>query len=66
MELDFQWDLLEDDIPFAFEKLWQSIKHRLLNLKSFIQGKSMMAPQNLEDSTNLIGMIRTRIRSHVN
>jgi hypothetical protein len=51
-ELAYQWDLLEDEIPIVFEKLLQSIKRPLLNLKSFIRGKSGKAPQNLEGITN--------------
>ena len=52
MELAYQWDLLEDEVSIVFEKLLQSVKHQLLNLKSFIRGESMKIVQNLEDSTN--------------
>ena len=52
MELKYQWDLLEDEIPIVFEKLLHSVKDRLLNLKSLTKGQSRKPPQNLEDSTN--------------
>lgn len=39
MELAYQWDLLEDDIPIAFETLLQSVKGQLLALKSHLEGE---------------------------
>jgi len=39
MELAYQWDLLEDDIPTAFETLLQSVKGQLLALKSHLEGE---------------------------
>ena len=52
MELAFQWDMLEDEVPIIFDNLLQSVKHQLLYLKSLIRGESMEVLQNLEDSTN--------------
>ena len=52
MELAYQWDMLEDEVSIVFDKLLQSIKHQLLNLKSFMQGESIKILQQLEDSTN--------------
>jgi hypothetical protein len=39
MELEYQWDLLEEDIPSMFEKLLDSIKDRLANLQDVMRGK---------------------------
>jgi hypothetical protein len=39
MELAYQWDLLEDDIPIFFTDLLQSVKRQLLDLKSHLRGK---------------------------
>jgi hypothetical protein len=46
MELAYQWDLLEDDIPIVFENLLQSVKRRLLDLKSYLGGKLKKTPQS--------------------
>jgi hypothetical protein len=45
MELAYQWDLVEEEIPTVFEKLLQSVESRLLDLKSYIRGKFMEAAQ---------------------
>ena len=39
MELEYQWDLLEEDIPSMFEKLLDSIKDRLANLQDAMRGR---------------------------
>lgn len=41
MELAYQWDMLEEEVSIVFDKLLQSVKQRLLNLKSVIRGESM-------------------------
>jgi hypothetical protein len=40
MELDYQWEILEDEIPDVFQKLLGVVKAPLLFLESLIQGKS--------------------------
>lgn len=38
MELEYQWDLVEDEVPEAFESLLDSTKSLLEGLKRTIQG----------------------------
>jgi hypothetical protein len=38
MELGYQWDLLEDEIPTIFKQLLDSMNHCLANLQSEIRG----------------------------
>ncbi|KAH8649442.1 hypothetical protein BGZ60DRAFT_534676 [Tricladium varicosporioides] len=39
MELEYQWELLEDEIPKVFEKLLQTINIRLLKIQSHLKDK---------------------------
>jgi hypothetical protein len=43
MELGYQWDLLEEEIPTVFVQLLDSINHCLTNLQSEIRGKKTRA-----------------------
>lgn len=52
MELAYQWDLVEDEIPDVFRTLLPAFNAQLLYFKSFIQGQFMNSLRRLEDNTN--------------
>jgi hypothetical protein len=43
MELEFQWGLLEDEIPVVLDGLLESIKACLLELTTHLQGKTPLS-----------------------
>jgi hypothetical protein len=52
MELEYQWDLLEETIPDAFTELLDSLKSRFQDLKSLLRGESIdTTVQILSDSS---------------
>lgn len=64
MELAFQWELLEDEIPAVFEKLLQSIRQLFLNFKSILAGQfTKTVATFLELGSNSQSVNRNRLRS---
>ncbi|RYP61155.1 hypothetical protein DL769_007837 [Monosporascus sp. CRB-8-3] len=53
MELDYQWDLVEDEIPSLFESLLDTIKSELGYLKDQIGSKSALERTQIESSPSL-------------
>jgi hypothetical protein len=60
MELAFQWELVEDEIPDVFRNLLGVIKAPLLFLESLIQGQSMKSLGKMDYSTDFSQSTRYR------
>ena len=52
IELEYQWDLLEEEVSTIFEELLQSIKDELLGLKSLMNGNMIILKDTLPTNTN--------------
>ncbi|KAI9739991.1 MAG: hypothetical protein M1818_005047 [Claussenomyces sp. TS43310] len=60
IEMAYQWDIVENEIPVVFEKLFDALKVRLLHLKTSVQGEAKTATNK---KTALIFLDTVRARS---